>query len=124
MTSLVGYDPLQLKCVTKEQITAAKEAAENVVVVNGKPFQYDADSRARISSVLASMDYDDTVSWRTKDNESVEFTNEEFALFSAEAKRAHGLKVRSVFERANELKGRLEAGIKVTERELLIGAWQ
>lgn len=122
MPSLGNHDPKSLIKATKDDIKAARRLAETVITVDGMQLQFDNISRQRLKDVIAGMG-EDQVNWRMYDNEVVAFFKDDLQRLFDKAESMMGERALKIFQRADRLKERLEAGEFVTLADLRLEAW-
>lgn len=122
MPSLGNHDPKSLIKATKDDIKAARRLAETVITVDGMQLQFDNISRQRLKDVIAGMG-EDQVNWRMYDNEVVAFFKGDLQKLLDKAESMMGEHTLKIFQRADRLKERLDAGEFVTLADLRLEAW-
>lgn len=122
MPSLGNHDPKSLIKATKDDIKAARRLAETVITVDGMQLQFDNISRQRLKDVIAGMG-EDQVNWRMYDNEVVAFFKDDLQKLFDKAESMMGEHTLKIFQRADRLKERLDAGEFVTLADLRLEAW-
>lgn len=122
MPRLSKYDPLEHQVATKDDVNKARLLAETVIEVEGKKLQFDAVSRQRIKDVIAGLN-EGTVEWRMYDNQVHTLSKAELERLYSAAEGLMGQRTMQVFQRASELKSRIDAGESVTMAELRLERW-
>lgn len=122
MPSLGKHDPLKLESASKYDIDLARQRAESFVRVNGFPLQFDSLSRQRMKDVLA-IDSMDDITWGMADNSTYTFTRAEFSDLIMAAESSIGIQTLKAFERAKQLKAKLDAGEFVSKADLRLECW-
>ncbi|SUE95809.1 Uncharacterised protein [Ectopseudomonas mendocina] len=122
MPSLGNHDPKSLVKATKDDINAARRLAETVITVDGMKLQFDNISRQRLKDVISGMG-EDQVNWRMYDNEVIAFFKDDLQALFDKAESMMGEHTLKIFQRADRLKERLDAGDFVTLADLRLEAW-
>lgn len=122
MPSLGNHDPKSLVKATRDDIKAARRLAETVITVDGMKLQFDNISRQRMKDVIAGMG-EDQVNWKMYDNEVVAFFKDDLQKLFEKAESMMGEHTLRIFQRADQLKERMDAGESVTLADLRLEAW-
>lgn len=123
MPSLGNHDPLSSRLVSKEQIEQIRNAVESTVAVNGYQLQFDRASRDRMMLVIKGLKTGEKVDWKMRDNTVVTFTKAEFQKLYTAAEAEAGRQIIRAHSKAQEFKGKLERGERVTQRQIQVSAW-
>ncbi|ATW57968.1 hypothetical protein CNR34_00035 [Pseudomonas phage nickie] len=125
MPSLGKHDELSVTRVHKGQIDEARAKYECHVETSKGVIQFGTDCQRRMNAVLLTLTpgKGDTVEWKMADNSYVTLTFEELRDLINEAQNLAGPKLLSAFQYAQTLKGKLEAGGFVSERDIAPEKW-
>uniref|UniRef100_A0AAU6W0Q3 DUF4376 domain-containing protein n=1 Tax=Pseudomonas phage Nican01 TaxID=3138540 RepID=A0AAU6W0Q3_9CAUD len=126
MPTLAKHDPLALMRAAPEDITNVANVAQNLLMTSKGQLRYAAEDERRMNAILRTLTPGDpasTTAWKMADNSFVTLTFEELRDLLSEADSLAGPRIVSVFERAQMLKGKLEAGERVTMRDIASDTW-
>lgn len=126
MPSLAKHDPLANMTATADGITKVANIAQSVLSTSKGPLRYTAEDERRMKAILRTLtpgDSTSTTDWKMDDNTFTSLTFEELRDLMSEADSLAGPRIASVFERMQTLKGKLEAGERVTMRDIAPEKW-
>lgn len=123
MSSLGQYDSLQHKYVTKEDIDAAKEKAEEIIVTSKGRLQFDTLSRQRLNDVVKALTKDEVISWGMVGGQTVSLKKEELKKLIEEAEAISGTRAPKLYLKAKEFKDLISSGVRVTARDVCPEVW-
>ncbi|UIS24595.1 hypothetical protein S21ZY_033 [Pseudomonas phage ZY21] len=99
---------------------------QSMLITSKGSLRYTAEDERRMNAILRTLtpgDSTSTTAWKMADNSFVTLTFEELRDLMTEADSLAGPRIVSVFSRAQMLKGKLEAGERVTMRDIASEAW-
>ncbi len=126
MPSLGKHDELSVTPASRMEIDVARAKYECYVNTSKGVLQFGNDCQRRMNAVLNTLTPatpDNTVEWKMADNSFVTLTFEELRDLIMEAQSLAGPKLLRAFEYAQTLKGKLEAGLRVTHRDIASENW-
>lgn len=123
MPSLGNFDKLSARLAERYDIEKARAVAESIVTVGNFTLQFDSASRERMALVLKGSADGDQINWKMLDNSTVAFSKEELEELHRNAEIIAGQRILQVHMKAQDFKERLDAGERVTMRDIHLDNW-
>lgn len=123
MPSLGKHDPLANVPATVGDVDEMRRAVESIVSIAGHHVQFDQIGERRMRLALLSLEPSQSIDWRMADNTTATFTYAEFAQLIADAEVEAGRKIQAAHQFATALKARIDAGEKVSLRDIQSNVW-
>lgn len=123
MPSLGKHDELSVQAASKQEIDAARAKYECYVETSKGVLQFGNDCQRRLNSILQTLNGGGTVEWKMADNSTVTLDYDSMSHLIAEAELQAGPKLLRAFEYAQMLKGKVDAAVFVSQRDIASEKW-
>lgn len=126
MPSLPKHDAMAIQPASLEAVKKAAMYAECAVKSQYGWLQWGNDCRRRMTATIGMLtpgDATSTVEWKLLDNSAVTLTFEGLRDLATEADALAGPRIAWVFQRVQAIKEKLEAGGRVSMRDIAPDTW-